>query len=113
MILPSLEIQPCSTTRNGSSSSAASLKSRRAFRNRISLPPRGNWSACGYGPQESEHFQRKSRQPDIELLKALLEDLLEADEKLAVLLRVGYVDKDPNRFVPVDGLSAAFFFVAA
>jgi hypothetical protein len=35
----------------------------------------------------------------IELLKALLEDLLEADEKLLILVRVRHVHKDPNGFV--------------
>jgi hypothetical protein len=48
-----------------------------------------------------QDFERVRRHPDIELLEALLQPLLEINKKLAVLWHVGNIDENPHQVVAI------------
>ena len=52
-------------------------------------------------PVQLQHFDQVRRQPDVELLKAGLEPVLELDEELAALRIVSDIHEHANQIVPI------------
>jgi hypothetical protein len=51
---------------------------------------------------DSNHFEWKGCHPDIDLLKALFENLFECDEELSIFFRIRNIDEYTDGFIPVN-----------